>query len=75
VQKELEVLKNKLRKYNMPQLGDILDEQNIRTMIILVCQMRGCASKEVQEIKIAATERLIKCYNINVIALMELNYN
>ncbi len=59
----------------MPQLGDILDEQNIRTMIILVCQMRGCASKEVQEIKIAATERLIKCYNINVIALMELNYN
>jgi hypothetical protein len=28
VQKEWEVLENKLRKYNVPQLGDIPDEQN-----------------------------------------------
>jgi hypothetical protein len=37
--------------------------------------MGCCASKEVQEIKIAAMERLIKCYIINLIAFMELNYN
>jgi hypothetical protein len=46
-QKELELLEDKLRKYNVPQLGDIPDEWNNRTMIILVCQMGGCASKEV----------------------------
>jgi hypothetical protein len=28
--------------------------------------MRGLASKEVREIKIAATERLVKKYNVNV---------
>jgi hypothetical protein len=60
MQKELEVLEDKLRKYNVPQLGDIPDEWNNRTMRILVCQMGGCAIKVVQEIEIAATERLIK---------------
>jgi hypothetical protein len=60
MQKELEVLKDKLRKYNVPQLGDIPDEWNDRTMRILVCQMGGCAIKVAQEIKIAAMERLIK---------------
>jgi hypothetical protein len=74
VQKELEVLEDKLRMYNVPQLGDILDVQNNGIMRILVCQMGGCASKEVQEIKITATEQMIKRYDINLIDFMELNY-
>jgi hypothetical protein len=60
VQIELKVLEKKLRKYDVPQLGDILDERNDGTLSILVCQMGGCASKEVQEIKIAATECRLK---------------
>jgi hypothetical protein len=74
-QKELEVLEDELTMHNMPQLGDIPDEWNNGTMSLLVCQMGGCASKEVQEIKIAAMERLMKRYDINLIAFMELNYN
>jgi hypothetical protein len=37
--------------------------------------MGWCTSKEVQEIKIAAMEHLKKCYIINLIVFMELNYN
>ena len=37
--------------------------------------MGGLESKEVREVKIAATERLIKKYNINVCLCMELNFN
>jgi hypothetical protein len=59
----------------MPQLGDILDKRNDGTIRILECQMGGCASKEVREIKIAAREQLIKHYNINLIAFIESNYN
>ena len=35
----------------------------------------GCASMESREIKIAATERLNHYYDINICALMELNFN
>ncbi len=44
-------------------------------MRILVCQMGGCASVKVREIKILATERLIRKYDINLCLFMVLNYN
>jgi hypothetical protein len=44
-------------------------------MQILVCQMGGCASMETREIKIEATEQLIKKYDINLCLFMELNFN
>jgi hypothetical protein len=37
--------------------------------------MGGCSGKEVRELKIASTERLITKYEINLSAFMELNYN
>jgi hypothetical protein len=37
--------------------------------------MGGCASMEMREKKIAATERLIRKYDINACAYMELNFN
>jgi hypothetical protein len=37
--------------------------------------MGGCSGKEIRELKIAATERLINKYDINLSAFMELNYN
>jgi hypothetical protein len=37
--------------------------------------MGGCSGKEVRELKIAATERLINKYEINLSAFMEFNYN
>jgi hypothetical protein len=50
-------------------------EREDSTMRVLVSQMGGCASMETREIKIAATERLICKYDINVCAFMELNFN
>jgi hypothetical protein len=44
-------------------------------MRILLHRMGGFTSKEVQEIKIAAMEQLIKHCNINLIAFTELNHN
>jgi hypothetical protein len=44
-------------------------------MRVLVCRIRGCASLETQEIKIAATEQLIRKYDINFCAFMGLNFN
>ena len=49
-----------LNKYNVEQLGDMPTEQEDGAIRISVCQMGGLASKEVREIKIAATEKLIK---------------
>jgi hypothetical protein len=43
-------------------------------MKILVCQMEGCASVKTRELKIAATERLIRKYDVNLRLFMELNY-
>jgi hypothetical protein len=37
--------------------------------------MGGCVSKESREFKIAATERLIRKYDINLCIFMELNFN
>ncbi len=72
---ETKALKSKVRKYNVPQLGDIKEERDDGNMRILICQMGGCASKEIREIKIAAVEKLIRQYDINVIAFLKLNFN
>jgi hypothetical protein len=57
------------------QLGEIPIEREDGTMRVLVSQMGGCTSMEMREIKIAATERLICKYDINICAFMELNFN
>ena len=44
-------------------------------MRIMVCQMGGCAGKEVREIKMSIMERLIQKYDVNLVARMELNFN
>jgi hypothetical protein len=44
-------------------------------MRVLVSQRGGCASMETHKIKIATTEQLIRKYDINLCAFMELNYN
>jgi hypothetical protein len=74
-EKEMEAMKRKIKRYNIAQLGDIPLEQDDRTMQILVCQMGGCASIKTREIKIAATERLIRKYDVNLCLFMELNFN
>jgi hypothetical protein len=73
VQMEMRALKNKVRKYYVPQLGDIPTERDDGMMRILVCQMGGCVSKEIRENKITAVEKLIICNDNNVIAFMALN--
>ncbi len=65
----------KLAKYNVDQLGEIPLEREDETMRIMVCQMGGCASKEVREIKMSTTEQLIRKYNVNLVVFMELNFN
>ncbi len=72
---EMKAMEKKLTKYNVEQLGEMPIERENSTMRVLVSQMGGCASMEMREIKIAATERLICKYNINVCAFMELNFN
>jgi len=75
VDMETRALEKKLRKYNVQQLGEIPEEREDGMMRILVCQMGGCASTEVRELKISATEKLIRRYDINLVLFMELNYN
>jgi hypothetical protein len=69
-------MEEKLNKYNVATLGEIAIQQEDGTFWILVCQMGGCfgcSGKEVGELKIAATERLINKYKENLSAFMELN--
>ncbi len=75
VRMEMKALESKIRKYNVPQLGDIPEEREDGNIRILVCQMGGCVSKEIREVKIAAVKKLIRQYNINVIAFLDLNFN
>ena len=75
IEMETKAMENKLRRYNVEQLGEIPVDREDGTMRILVCQMGGCASREAREIKIAATEKLICKYNINLCLFMELNFN
>ncbi len=59
----------------MPALGKIPTQSKDGPLRILLCQMGGCSGKEVREMKIAVTERLIAKYEINLSAFMELNYD
>ncbi len=62
---EMKAMEKKLTKYNVEQLGEIPTEREDGTMRVLVSQMGGCTSMETRELKIAATERLIRKYNID----------
>ncbi len=75
VEMEKRAMEKKLMKYNMERLGDIPLEKEDGTMRVLVSQMGGCASMETCKIKIATTEQLIRKYDINLCAFMELNFN
>jgi hypothetical protein len=74
-EQEMEAMQKKIERYNVSQLGDIPMEWEDGTMRILVCQMEGCASVKTREIKIAATEQLLRKYDVNLCLFMELNYN
>ena len=65
----------KLSRYNVERLGDLPTEREDGTVRVLVSQMGGCASRETREIKIAATQKLIRTYDINLCTFMELNFN
>jgi hypothetical protein len=75
VDAEMSVMQQKIQRYNVERLGDIPTVREDGTIRILVSQMGGCASAEVGEIKIAATERLIQKYDINLCLFMKLNFN
>ena len=75
IDREVKTMEEKLSKYNVSQLGDVPIKREDGSFRILVCQMGGCSGKEVREFKIAATERLIDKYEVNLSAFMELNYN
>ena len=49
VDREMKTMEAKLEKYNVDQLGEIPIEREDGTMRIMVCQMGGCAGKEVRE--------------------------
>jgi hypothetical protein len=57
IEREKLSLQKAVEKYNVEQLGDIPTEREDGAIRILVCQMGGLASKEVREIKLAATEK------------------
>jgi hypothetical protein len=71
----MEAMQRRIQHYNVEQLGGIPPERDNGAMMILVCQIGGCASAKTRDIKVAATERLIKKYDINLCLFMELNYN
>ena len=75
VEMEMTAMAKKLQRYNVERLGELPTEREDGTMRVLVSQMGGCASMETREIKMAATEKLIRIYDINLCALMELNFN
>jgi hypothetical protein len=75
VDREMKTMEAKLAKYNVDQQGEIPIEREDGTMRIMVCQMGGCAGKEVREIKMSTTEKLIQKYDVNLVACMELNFN
>ena len=60
VDREMKAMEAKMEKYNVNQLGEIPIEREDRTMKIMVCQMGGCVGKEVREIKMSTTEKLIQ---------------
>jgi hypothetical protein len=75
IDREVKTMEEKLNKYNVATLGDIPTHWEDGSFRILVCLMGGCAGKEVRDLKIAATKRLITKYEVNLSVFMELNYN
>ena len=75
VKMEMMAMAKKLSRYNVERLGNMPTEREDGTMRVLVSQMGGCASMETREIKMSATEKLIRTYDINLCAFMELNFN
>jgi hypothetical protein len=75
IDREVKTMEAKLNKYNVQALGETPTQRDNGAFRILVCQMGGCSGKEVRELKIASTERLITKYEINLSVFMELNYN
>jgi hypothetical protein len=65
----------KLKKYNVLVLGNIPTQREDVAFRILVCQIGGCSGRDIREMKIGVTERLIAKYEINLSVFMELNYN
>jgi hypothetical protein len=72
---KIKAIINNIKKYNIPQLSKIPEDRSNGMIGILVCQMGGCTSKEIQKIMISAMKQLIRRHNINLIAFIELNYN
>jgi hypothetical protein len=73
--REMAAMQKKIERYKVAQLGDLPQDREDGTMRILICQMGGCANTETREIKIAATERLIQKFDVNLCLFMELNFN
>ena len=71
VKMEMMAMAKKLSRYNVERLGNMPTEREDGTMRVLVSQMGGCASMETREIKMSATKKLIRTYDINLCAFME----
>jgi hypothetical protein len=69
--RKMKAMEAKLAKYNVDWLGEIPLERVDGTMKVMVCQMGGCAGKEVREIKMLHTVQLIQKYDVNLVAFME----
>ena len=72
---EMKGMEDKMSKYNVERLGELPTKREDGTMRVLVSQMGGCALMETREIKTVVTEKLIRMYDINLCAFMELNSN
>ncbi len=68
--KEMKAMEKETIKYNVEWLGNIPLDMEDGTMRVLVSQMGSCASLEMPEIKIAATEHLIHKYDMNFCEFM-----
>ena len=68
VEMEMTAMAKKLQRYNMEGRGELPTERGdgMMMMRVLVSQMRGCTSMETREIKMAATKKLIRTYDINL---------
>jgi hypothetical protein len=75
INREMRAIEAKLAKYNVEQLGEIQIKREDGTMRILVCQMGGCAGKEVRQMIMSTTENPIQKYDVNLAVFMELNFN
>ncbi len=59
IDREVKIMEEKLTKYNVSTLGEVPTQRDDGSFWILVFQMGGCSGREVRELKIAATKRLI----------------